>query len=215
MSGTPPDRTGSMPDSAADSAPPAIPDVVLLRCIGRGGFGQVWLGRNRATGALKAVKVIPLRGGTADPAGREIVSLSQLESQRISRHPHLLDIQHVGRTAEVLFYLMDPADDVSGSPASDRPDADAVRCASLSIPASSSARMSAKISTPAFFPICATASRSGVSTNSNSIGFARTSSSFVSGLGGDASLREDLSVAGTSCRRAKPAPIPRAPAAAA
>jgi hypothetical protein len=121
MSGTPPDRTGSMPDSAADSAPPAIPDVVLLRCIGRGGFGQVWLGRNRATGALKAVKVIPLRGGTADPAGREIVSLSQLESQRIARHPHLLDIQHVGRTAEVLFYLMDPADDVSGSPASDDP----------------------------------------------------------------------------------------------
>jgi hypothetical protein len=49
------------------------------------------------------------------------VSLSQLEAQRIARHPHLLDIQHVGRTADVLFYLMDPADDVSGSPASEDP----------------------------------------------------------------------------------------------
>lgn len=121
MNDMPHDRTASTTDSAADAAPPAIPDVTLLRCIGRGGFGRVWLGRNRATGGLKAVKVIPLRGGTADPAGREIVSLSQLEAQRIARHPHLLDIQHVGRTADVLFYLMDPADDVSGSPASEDP----------------------------------------------------------------------------------------------
>lgn len=101
--------------------PPTIPDVELVRRIGCGGFGEVWLGVNRATGALKAVKLIPLRAGTADPAGREIVSLSQLESQRIARHPHLLDIQHVGRTADALFYLMDPADDVSGKPAANDP----------------------------------------------------------------------------------------------
>ena len=94
-----------------------------MRRIGRGGFGEVWLGVNRATGGLKAVKIIPLaRGGhSTDPAGREIVSLSQLERQRIGHHPHLLDIQHVGRTDEVLFYLMDPADDVSGRPATNDP----------------------------------------------------------------------------------------------
>ncbi len=103
--------------------PPAVPDVDLVRRIGRGGFGEVWLGVNRATGGLKAVKIIPLAPGgqRTDPAGREIVSLSQLESQRISRHPNLLDIQHVGRTDEVLFSLMDAADDVSGRPAANDP----------------------------------------------------------------------------------------------
>ncbi|MFO0904887.1 MAG: serine/threonine-protein kinase [Pirellulales bacterium] len=97
---------------------PQIPDLDLLRPIGRGGFGEVWIGVNRTTGALRAVKLIPLHGVAADPAGREVVSLAQLESQRGARHPNLLDIQHVGRTADHLFYLMDPADDVSGAPAS-------------------------------------------------------------------------------------------------
>lgn len=107
----------------AGVSPPEVPDVDLVRRIGHGGFGEVWLGVNRATGGLKAVKIIPLaRGGqAADPAGREIVSLSQLESQRIGHHPNLLDIQHVGRTDEVLFSLMDPADDVSGRPAANDP----------------------------------------------------------------------------------------------
>lgn len=102
-----------------EAPPPAVPDIDLVRRIGRGGFGEVWLGVNRATGGLKAVKIIPLaRGGQrTDPAGREIGSLAQMESQRIARHANLLDIQHVGRTDDVLFYLMDPADDVSGRPA--------------------------------------------------------------------------------------------------
>ena len=107
----------------AEPAPPSIPDIDLVRRIGRGGFGEVWLGVNRATGGLKAVKIVPLnRGGrTVDPAGREVGSLAQLESQRIARHPNLIDIWHVGRTADVLFTLMDPADDVSGQPASTDP----------------------------------------------------------------------------------------------
>jgi eukaryotic-like serine/threonine-protein kinase len=107
----------------AEPAPPPIPDIDLVRRIGQGGFGEVWLGVNRATGGLKAVKIVPLaRGGrTIDPAGREVGSLAQLESQRIARHPNLIDIWHVGRTADVLFTLMDPADDASGRPASTDP----------------------------------------------------------------------------------------------
>ncbi|MGI9176902.1 MAG: protein kinase domain-containing protein [Pirellulales bacterium] len=107
----------------SEPAPPPIPDIDLVRRIGRGGFGEVWLGVNRATGGLKAVKIVPLaRGGrTTDPAGREIGSLVQLESQRIARHPNLIDIWHVGRTADVLFALMDLADDVSGRPATNDP----------------------------------------------------------------------------------------------
>jgi hypothetical protein len=123
-----PDTTTAVPAAP----PPAVPDVDLVRRIGRGGFGEVWLGVNRATGGLKAVKIIPLDPGgqRIDPAGREIVSLAQMESQRIARHPNLLDIQHVGRTDEVLFSLMDPADDVSGRPAANDP---AYRPATLSL----------------------------------------------------------------------------------
>ena len=60
--------------------------------------------------------------GRADPAAREISSLSRLEANLHCRHPNLLHIYHVGKTAGYLFYVMDPADDASGGPASDRPD---------------------------------------------------------------------------------------------
>lgn len=32
--------------STPDSRPPSIPDHELLRCIGRGSYGEVWLARN-------------------------------------------------------------------------------------------------------------------------------------------------------------------------
>ena len=115
MSGT---REKDEPSVSPASPPPVIPDMELLRRIGRGGFGEVWLARNLTTGGLRAVKVVPLRGTTsADPAGREIVSLSCLEQTARVRDPNLVTIHHVGRTAEHLFYIMDPADDVSGGPA--------------------------------------------------------------------------------------------------
>lgn len=94
----------------------AIPDFDLVHVIGKGGFGTVWLGVNRTTGRLRAVKVIPLRPeGGADPAGREIVSLTRLESNLRHAHPDLIAIHHVGKTADHLFYVMDLADDVSGA----------------------------------------------------------------------------------------------------
>ena len=106
-----------------DPSPPPIPDMELLRHIGRGGFGEVWLARNQTTGGLRAVKVVQLRGtGSADPAGREIVSLSRLEATVRVQHPNLVTIHHVGTTADYLFYIMDPADNISGSPASCAPE---------------------------------------------------------------------------------------------
>ena len=41
-------------------APPEVPDFDLLRPVGSGGFGEVWLATNRTTRKLCAVKVIPL-----------------------------------------------------------------------------------------------------------------------------------------------------------
>jgi serine/threonine protein kinase len=96
-----------------------IPDFVLIRPIGEGGFGQVWLATNQATGQLRAVKLIPLDvSDRVDPAGRELMSLIRLERVAQQRHPHLTTIHHVGRTPQHLFYVMDLADDLSGGPPS-------------------------------------------------------------------------------------------------
>ena len=99
---------------------PNIPDFDLVRPIGEGGFGRVWLARNRATGHLRAVKVIPLRrAGRTDPAGREITSLTRLEANLRRQHPNLLHIHHVGKTADHLFYV--PAATWMPGPMSMRP----------------------------------------------------------------------------------------------
>ena len=92
-----------------------VPDFDLLRPIGEGGFGQVWLGVNRTTRQPQAVKLIPRAGvSSRDPAGREIASLVRLAANLRCRHPNLLTIHHVGETADHLFYVMDLADDLSG-----------------------------------------------------------------------------------------------------
>jgi len=92
----------------------------MIRPIGKGGFGEVWLAANQTTGALRAIKLIPLeRPGGADPAGREITSLARLEAGLRRPHPNLLAIHHVGKTGGHLFYIMDLADDSSGAQPSD------------------------------------------------------------------------------------------------
>ncbi len=110
------------PDDAvgrSETLPPDVPDFEMIRPIGEGGFGQVWLARNLATGHLRAIKVIAWRDrDTTDPAGREIASITRLEANVDAQHPGLLTIHHVAKTARHLFYVMDPADDVSGRPAS-------------------------------------------------------------------------------------------------
>jgi serine/threonine protein kinase len=98
---------------------PKVPDFDLLRPIGEGSFGKVWLATNRTTGQLRAVKLILLNpSDRVDRAGREIVSLVRLEANVRNQHPNLLGIQHVGQTAQHLFYVMNPADDITGGPAS-------------------------------------------------------------------------------------------------
>ncbi len=109
--------------TGGDGSPIDIPEYELLRIIGEGGFGQVWLAKNRTTGRLRAVKLVPLgRSDGTDRAGREIMSLTRLEANLRHHHANLLPIHHVGKTAEFLYYVMDLADDVSGKPATDGSD---------------------------------------------------------------------------------------------
>src|SRR5688572_9004505 len=70
-------------------APPAIPDHTLLRRIGEGAFGEVWLARS-ALGTLRAVKIVYRAWFNEDrPFEREFEGIIKYEP--ISRgHPGLV-----------------------------------------------------------------------------------------------------------------------------
>jgi len=89
---------------------PLIPDHQVLRVIGRGAYGEIWLARG-LTGALRAVKVVYRSTFESERAfQREFQGMSSFEP--ISRaHAGFVDILHVGRTSEYLYYIMELADD--------------------------------------------------------------------------------------------------------
>lgn len=101
-----------MPSPQTPLAPPRIPDHEVLRCIGRGSYGEVWMAR-AVTGALRAVKVVRRVDFEMERTfEREFEGIRSFEP--ISRsHPGLIDILHVGRNVEEGFYfcVMELADD--------------------------------------------------------------------------------------------------------
>ena len=123
----PPDERETVTDAAASASPgsneppsrervpPAIPDHELLRCIGRGSYGEVWLARN-VMGAFRAVKIVYRETFDSDrPYEREYKGIQKLEP--ISRrHESQVDILHVGRNdkAGYFYYVMELADDGGG-----------------------------------------------------------------------------------------------------
>ena len=98
------------------SVQPVVPDYDLLRRIGGGAYGEVWLARSVATGALRAAKVVwRHRFEDERPFQREFEGIQKFE--RISReHPSQLALFHIGRNeAEGYFYyVMELADDAGG-----------------------------------------------------------------------------------------------------
>lgn len=94
-----------------------IPDFQLIKRIGQGSYGQVWLAKS-ATGSFRAVKIVFRNAFDSDrPYEREFTGIREFEP--ISRaHPGQLDILHVGRNdAEGFFYyVMELADDASVEP---------------------------------------------------------------------------------------------------
>ena len=89
-----------------------IPDHELLRRIGRGSYGEVWLARS-VVGALRAVKIVWRRSfEDGRPYEREFAGIQRYEP--VSRgHAGLVDLLHVGRDekAGCFFYVMELADD--------------------------------------------------------------------------------------------------------
>jgi serine/threonine protein kinase len=98
---------------SAGESPPTLSDFQLLRCIGRGAYGEVWLARN-LTGSFVAVKVV--RENTFDharPFDREFEGIKRFEP--ISRSdPSQLPILHVGKGEGFFYYVMELADDANG-----------------------------------------------------------------------------------------------------
>jgi serine/threonine protein kinase len=92
---------------------PVVPDHELLRLIGRGSSGEVWLARN-AIGSCRAVKIVRKENfSRGQPFDREFAGVQKFEP--VSRsHDGLVDILQVGRNdaAGYFYYVMEIADDV-------------------------------------------------------------------------------------------------------
>src|SRR5947209_18455641 len=101
-------NTTSLHPSATPPLP--VPDHELLRRIGEGSYGEVWLARNKL-GTLRAVKVVYRRTfEDARPFEREFRGIQKFEP--ISRsHDGFVDILQVGGTDEYFYYVMELADD--------------------------------------------------------------------------------------------------------
>jgi len=97
----------------ADTAEfPFIPDHQLVRRIGKGACGEVWLARN-VLGTYRGVKIVRRDTFEDDrPFDREFEGIQRFEP--ISRsHPGFVSILHVGRNdaAGWFYYIMEVADD--------------------------------------------------------------------------------------------------------
>ncbi|MBI4660252.1 MAG: protein kinase, partial [Verrucomicrobia bacterium] len=109
--------TAVSPTRGQTTLAPQIPDHQLLRRIGGGSYGEVWLARN-VMGTYRAVKIVCRdRFDHERPYEREFAGIQKFEP--ISRtHESQVDILHVGRNdqAGYFYYVMEIADDVSGVP---------------------------------------------------------------------------------------------------
>src|SRR5262249_12622618 len=95
---------------------PFISDHEMLRVIGQGAYGEVWLARN-VLGEFRAAKVVWRQDFTGDdrPFEREFQGIKRFEP--ISRsHTSQLAILHVGKNDEAgyFYYVMELADPARG-----------------------------------------------------------------------------------------------------
>ena len=100
--------------AARPAAPPVVPDHGLIRLIGGGGSGEVWLARN-VLGTYRAVKIVYEKTSSHKRRfGGEFDGVMKFEP--ISRqHDGLVDILHVGgvEAAGYFYCVMELTDDIA------------------------------------------------------------------------------------------------------
>lgn len=88
---------GLAPGESGDDAP-VVPGYEILRLLGAGGMGRVWLARQTSLDRLVAVKVLAMRGAAAtqwlDRLEREARSMARLS------HPHIVAVYDFVRLEE-------------------------------------------------------------------------------------------------------------------
>jgi WD40 repeat protein len=95
-------------------AAPTIPDYELIRIIGRGSYGDIWLARG-LTGTFRAIKVVwRHRFPDARPYEREFKGLTEFAAVSLTEFRQLA-LLHVGRaaSADYFYYVMELADDAA------------------------------------------------------------------------------------------------------
>ncbi|MGC1272679.1 MAG: serine/threonine protein kinase [Planctomycetaceae bacterium] len=89
--------------SRADQLPPGTaPGFDLIRPIGEGAYGSVWLAKERKTGRFAAVKFFSRRGHDWVLLGREVEKLAALDSSH-----HIVGLIDVGWDATPPYYVME------------------------------------------------------------------------------------------------------------
>lgn len=105
------------PSGAADEtfviesqvSPPRLADFKVLREIGKGGSGLVWLARNCVDQQLYAVKTVRSENEF------ELVAIREYK-KRVKHHPNLVTILHAGLSEDdTLYYVMPLADDINST----------------------------------------------------------------------------------------------------
>lgn len=99
--------------AAWQERPPEVPGYRLLRRIGAGAYGDVWLAedKDRDHVAIKLIDRERLR--LLSRTNREERALQLLQSQ-LPEHEHLIEVYDAGETDRYLYYAMNLADDASG-----------------------------------------------------------------------------------------------------
>ncbi len=87
-----------------------VPDYERIKLCGEGSYGTVWAVRDRV-GVYRALKIIDMKKMVKSKKlkCRESIAL-ETYCKKVSRHPHLIGVYHVGMVGNQLYYTMDLAD---------------------------------------------------------------------------------------------------------